>query len=842
MEEHGLTLSIAKGLADRMYEKRKDASLELQAHVKGLVEANKWASISKLISLLQDEFIFGENQNARKGGLISLSAITLAIPISKLAEEELGQYVTPPLSCLLDPEPQVRLAKSDNARLDLQSPAVMLLLRASGDVLWLCFTVYRAYAERVHHPIHPLPNNAAITIRPVPTVPTVAAAVARQHILPFFTEIFDALTKLAADSHTEVQAAGLLLDRLIKDIVTERDAGGIDIASIVPLIAERMFVLNPAVRTMIVSWITLLDSVPELELIQHLPASDPNDSIQAMAVAVFEDFNVGIKAINDGSEIPLVLAVVEILIPLVAAKMLSVGGSGGASGAEVHDSTGAGTGGVNILQKQIAMGWILDIVDIAKAELLPHVPALVAAILPWQSKSKHKEDTKLMELSISANQSLLKLVTEVSSEMLVRERPPVLSVFPMETAPLATHSPARPRARAISEGSGEDTEIAASAATAAVGGGRGKIRGVGGGPAAAAVARTLSSRSQASMPVSFELDAMLAALTATLKARAVKTRISALRWIMALHVKIPEELAAHGSLLVDALLQTLKDKEDRVLLLGLEALSEISSCSQESAPSPRRQEQVETIYLRFISGLVTLLKANQALSGDRGNFTVQQLASLIPPYRLYLQLARAVAEEESVVLARGVIRKLNWILLTAPELKGLREDLRSMKSEASRELFAIVYQSWCPSPIATLSICLLAQMYEHATVLLTEFVNIDFTAVHVAELERLAQLFDLPIFNFARLQVLSPQQHAYLVKSEVYTQLKSRLDSIPGIVSALGMLEPAAQTQKQHAACVQAQKGMGLDSAVLLSQFVEAQKKNRSLRAIEQQWVATGYC
>lgn len=109
------------------------------------------------------------------------------------------------LSTTLRTSTPPRLAKSDNARLDLQSPAVMLLLRASGDVLWLCFTVYRAYAERVHHPIHPLPNNAAITIRPVPTVPTVAAAVARQHILPFFTEIFDALTKLAADSHTEVR-------------------------------------------------------------------------------------------------------------------------------------------------------------------------------------------------------------------------------------------------------------------------------------------------------------------------------------------------------------------------------------------------------------------------------------------------------------------------------------------------------------------------------------------------------------------------------------------------------------------------------------------------------------
>jgi hypothetical protein len=37
-------------------------------------------------------------------------------------------------------------------------------------------------------------------------------------------------------------------------------------------------------------------------------------------------------------------------------------------------------------------------------------------------------------------------------------------------------------------------------------------------------------------------------------------------------------------------------------------------------------------------------------------------------------------------------------------------------------------------------------------------------ALHVVELERLAQLIDLPIFSFARDQVLTPQQHAHLVK------------------------------------------------------------------------------
>ena len=430
-------------------------------------------------------------------------------------------------------------------------------------------------------------------------------------------------------------------------------------------------------------------------------------------------------------------------------------------------------------------------------------------------------------------------------------RPPVLSAAGLGLSPPSTPPPdeGRPRTRAISEGSGEDAESAAASAAASVGrnsnnsgGSRrhgGAIVGVGGyrgsggdgsnvsvglaaAAATAAAAIPLSPRSMAPAPIAFELEAMLAALTANVKARsaatsalretvavfnsrlysklpqnndivlcsytktgesprflhifkltwsvtyitytalhtkarAVKTRISALRWIMALHLKIPMQLAMFGTVLVDVLLQTLKDKEDRVLVLGLEALSEISSCSQEVTPSPKRHAQVDAIYLRFITGLVNLLKPKEALFGERGDFAVQQLASLIPPYRLYVQLARAIAEEENVACARGVVRKLNWILLTAPELNGLREDLRSMETAASRELFAIVYKSWCPSPIATLSFCLLAQMYEHATALLLAFTDIDFTAVHVEELEKLAQLFDLPIFNFARLQMLTPQ-------------------------------------------------------------------------------------
>lgn len=40
----------------------------------------------------------------------------------------------------------------------------------------------------------------------------------------------------------------------------------------VPLLAERIYVISPKTRNHLVSWITVLDSVPELELITYLPS------------------------------------------------------------------------------------------------------------------------------------------------------------------------------------------------------------------------------------------------------------------------------------------------------------------------------------------------------------------------------------------------------------------------------------------------------------------------------------------------------------------------------------------------------------------------------------------
>ncbi len=43
------------------------------------------------------------------------------------------------------------------------------------------------------------------------------------------------------------------------------------LAHFIPLLSERIYVINPFTRSYLVSWITVLDSVPDLELVSFLP-------------------------------------------------------------------------------------------------------------------------------------------------------------------------------------------------------------------------------------------------------------------------------------------------------------------------------------------------------------------------------------------------------------------------------------------------------------------------------------------------------------------------------------------------------------------------------------------
>jgi len=177
------------------------------------------------------------------------------------------------------------------------------------------------------------------------------AKVAKGEVLPYFNDIFDALCKvshsqhscsirqliisqLGADSELSVKNGAELLDRLIKDIVAESAATYVSIlhtnegsvaetdketpdesvdlptafslARFIPLLKERIHVINPFTRTFLVNWITLLDSIPDLELISFLPEflgglfkflSDPNRDVHVATQVALDTFLSEIKRI-----------------------------------------------------------------------------------------------------------------------------------------------------------------------------------------------------------------------------------------------------------------------------------------------------------------------------------------------------------------------------------------------------------------------------------------------------------------------------------------------------------------------------------------------------------------
>ncbi len=91
------------------------------------------------------------------------------------------------------------------------------------------------------------------------------AKVVRGDILVYFNQIFDGLCKLFADVDIDVKNGSNLLDRLIKDIVSESEV--FDLERFIPLLQKYIRRSNPYIRQLLLGWIFVLDTVPDIRLL-----------------------------------------------------------------------------------------------------------------------------------------------------------------------------------------------------------------------------------------------------------------------------------------------------------------------------------------------------------------------------------------------------------------------------------------------------------------------------------------------------------------------------------------------------------------------------------------------
>jgi len=192
-----------------------------------------------------------------------------------------------------------------------------------------------------------------------------------------------------------------LLDRLLKDTVTENSGNErFDIIVFMQLLRERIYVKNSYVRQFLVSWLKVLDSEPNIDIVTHISdlldglfqiLDDPNPEIKKMCESLLSDL---LKEVTS-PELEQVKYDAMINIILVHAANT------------IDDSI-----------QHTAMIWLKELINIVADHSLYFMPGILNVILPCLSYNEEGFKSKTKEIAKSINVILGGFVdTETKNEV-----------------------------------------------------------------------------------------------------------------------------------------------------------------------------------------------------------------------------------------------------------------------------------------------------------------------------------------------------------------------------------------------------------------------------------------
>uniref|UniRef100_A0A673N064 Protein VAC14 homolog n=1 Tax=Sinocyclocheilus rhinocerous TaxID=307959 RepID=A0A673N064_9TELE len=744
-----LTPNIVRALNDKLYEKRKVAALEIEKLVREFVAQNNSAQIRHVIQILATEFALSQHPHSRKGGLIGLAACSIAL--GKDSGLYLKELIDPVLTCFNDSDSRLRY--------------------------YACEALYNI------------------------------VKVARGAVLPHFNVLFDGLSKLAADPDPNVKSGSELLDRLLKDIVTESNK--FDLVAFVPLLRERIYSNNQYARQFIISWIHVLESVPDINLLDYLPEfldglfqilGDSSKEIRRMCEVVLGEF---LKEIKKNPSSVKFAEMANILV--------------------IHS---------NDLIQLTSMTWMREFIQLAGRVVLPYSSGILTAVLPCLSYDDRKKSTK--EAASACNHSLMKLVTpeddEDDEESQTKSSPPGDGT-PSKKEESTTESNIRSYLR-ISTGSLIYSVLCSSDRSA----------------------------------VTLDLDGIVQVLDRHLhdSSTGMMTCIAVLKWLYHLYIKTPRKMFKHTDSLFPMLLKTLSDESDEVILKDLEVLAEIASSpagqtdtsgSCDSSDSKTELHipggvtgvqpvvtdlspstpSMNSYFYKFMINLLKRFSLERKLLEMRGAFIIRQLCLLLHAENIFHSMADILLKEEDLKFASTMVQTLNTILLTSAELFQLRNQLKDLRTQESCALFCCLYRSWCHNPVATVSLCFLTQNYRHAYDLIQKFGDLEVTVDFLMEVDKLVQLIESPIFTYLRLQLLDVEHNPYLIKalygllmllpqSQVFQLLSHRLSCVPNPELMRTVEDPKAPVKDKRL------PQPHIDYSELLQHFDRVQSKHLEVR------------
>eukprot|EP00252_Welwitschia_mirabilis_P027211 TRINITY_DN9274_c0_g1_i2.p1 TRINITY_DN9274_c0_g1~~TRINITY_DN9274_c0_g1_i2.p1 ORF type:complete len:525 (-),score=101.69 TRINITY_DN9274_c0_g1_i2:536-2110(-) len=322
----------------------------------------------------------------------------------------------------------------------------------------------------------------------------------------------------------------------------------------------------------------------------------------------------------------------------------------------------------------------------------------------------------------------------------------------------------------------------------------------------------------------FDIGAVLTIARRELKNECEDTRIEALHWIAVLLERHRTEVLLFLDDIFPSLLEALSDQSENVVLLVLEVQSCIAKDQQN--------------FRCLVVFLVHHFRNDPSLLEKRGTLIIRKLCVLLDAERVYRELSTILEGEADLEFAAVMVQALNLILLTSPELSKLRSLLKkSLSDKAGQELFLALYSSWCHSPMATISLCLLGQAYQHASSVIQSLVEEDISVKFLVQLDKLVRLLETPIFTYLRLQLLEPSRYPWLLKtlygllmllpqqSEAFKILRTRLKTVPTQTFAG---EYSNISSVRRTSSDMGNGSSGINFGIKLQQFEHMQQQHRS--------------
>ncbi|EWC45551.1 hypothetical protein DRE_05409 [Drechslerella stenobrocha 248] len=769
--------AIGRSLNDKLYDKRKMGALELEKLIREHLADNETEKIKEIIDQLVHDYAYVvDRPYARNGGLIGLAAASIALGPD--VAYHLDAIIPPVLACFEDQDARVRY--------------------------YACESMYNI------------------------------AKVAKGEVLLNFNEIFDALCKLTADTELSVKNGAELLDRLIKDIVAESASSYVSILhspqdeavtsdeesvadssmlptafslrKFIPLLQERIHVVNPFTRQFLVSWIVLLDGIPDLELVTFLPEfladlfgylGDANLDVHDATEVCLEGFLQEIRKIAYVKRGVAESRKDNVKSPKTKGSSISEGAvtddtdprkdlADDDSASRPDDPDGMWMPGQDIqvdhkrileilmtfldpssrIYRDLAFThpsllnakraeeelqrtsffWVASFLEICPEEIVQFLPRLLSYVLPATSSQYEL----VREVAQKVDPLMLNLVLNLFGDS------KSATLGQLQSATLQSAQDPRSSTPNLAEQVDDVTEEITRMSIA---------------------------------PSSGDLDygATVHALTVQFLNENETTRLAALDWLIMLHKKAGDKVIAVNDGTFPALLKTLSDPSELVVTRDLELLSQISKNSDDD------------VFASFMNDLLNLFSTDRRLLETRGYLIIRRLCLNLNPERIYRTLAELIEKEEDVEFASTMVQLLNNNLMTAPEIGELRKRLRGLDNKDGQTLFIALFRSWCHNAVATFCLCLLAQAYEQASNLLAIFGELELSVSLLIQLDKLVQLLESPVFTYLRMQLLEPEKYPFLYKclygllmlmpqSSAFAALKNRLNS----VSAIGYLHQLA--------------------------------------------------